>query len=45
MIDGDEDDDTELIDYLEAMDRALAVHGAGHTVVARALGATGSYWR
>jgi hypothetical protein len=34
-----EDDDAELTDYLEAMDRALAVHEAGHTVVARALGA------
>ncbi|QQN63005.1 hypothetical protein JIR23_26235 [Bradyrhizobium diazoefficiens] len=39
MIEGDEDDDTELIDYLEAMDLALTVHEAGHTVVARALGA------
>jgi hypothetical protein len=34
-----EDDDAELIDYLEAMDRGLAVHEAGHTVVAGALGA------
>jgi hypothetical protein len=36
----DDDDDVELMhNWLEAMDRALAVHEAGHTVVARALGA------
>jgi hypothetical protein len=34
-----DEDELELINYLEAMDRALAVHEAGHTVVARALGA------
>jgi hypothetical protein len=34
------DDDVEPIrNFLDAQDRALAVHEAGHTVVARALGA------
>jgi hypothetical protein len=28
-----EDDDLDLTNYLEAMDRALAVHEAGHAVV------------
>jgi hypothetical protein len=35
----DLDDEADLHDWFEAMDRALAVHEAGHTVVARALGA------
>lgn len=36
----DDDDDVELIEaYLDARDRALVVHEAGHAVVARALGA------
>jgi hypothetical protein len=35
----DPDGDADLHGWLEAMDRALAVHEAGHTVVARALGA------
>jgi hypothetical protein len=34
-----DDDDLDLTDYLEAMDRALAVHEAGHAIVAWALGA------
>lgn len=32
-----EDDETDIHNHLEAQDRALAVHEAGHTVVARAL--------
>jgi hypothetical protein len=36
----EEDDDAEFwFNYLEAMDRALAVHEAGHAVVAHGLGA------
>lgn len=35
----EDDEDREIYDWLEAMDRALAAHEAGHTVVARALGA------
>ncbi|WP_068016341.1 hypothetical protein [Rhodoplanes sp. Z2-YC6860] len=35
----DEDELDETADRCDAMDRALAVHEAGHTVVARALGA------
>jgi hypothetical protein len=34
-----DDDDLDLTDYLEAMDRALAVHEAGDAIVAWALGA------
>jgi hypothetical protein len=34
-----EDDDLDVTNYLEAMDRALAVHEAGHAIVAWALGA------
>jgi hypothetical protein len=34
-----EDDDLDLTDYPEAMDRALAFHEAGHAIVAWALGA------
>jgi hypothetical protein len=34
-----EDDYLDLTGYLEAMDRALAVHEAGHAIVAWALGA------
>jgi hypothetical protein len=34
-----EDDDLDLTNYVEAMDRALAVHEAGHAIVAWALGA------
>jgi hypothetical protein len=35
----EEDDDASLIEkYLDAQDHALAVHEAGHTVAARALG-------
>jgi hypothetical protein len=34
-----DEDDADLHNWLEAMDRALAVHEAGHTVVALALGA------
>ncbi len=34
-----EDDDLDLTDNPEAMDRALAVHEAGHAIVAWALGA------
>jgi len=34
-----EDDEADLHNWPEAMDRALAVHEAGHTAVARALGA------
>jgi hypothetical protein len=32
-----DDEETDLSNFLEAMDRALAVHEAGHAVVARAL--------
>jgi len=35
----EDDDDADVINFLEAMDRALAVHEAGHAVVARGLGA------
>jgi hypothetical protein len=34
----EDDDDEEIRNFLEAQDHALAVHEAGHTVVARALG-------
>jgi hypothetical protein len=35
----EDDDEADLHNWIEDMDRALAVHEAGHTVVARALGA------
>jgi hypothetical protein len=35
----EDEDDADLHNWLEAMDRALAVQEAGHTVVALALGA------
>ena len=35
----EDDDEADLHNELEAMDRALAVHEAGHSVVAQALGA------
>jgi hypothetical protein len=34
----DDDDEADLHNFLHAQDHALAVHEAGHTVVARALG-------
>lgn len=34
-----EDDDADAINWIDAIDRELAIHEAGHTVVARALGA------
>ncbi len=34
-----EEDEADLLNWLDAMDRALAVHEAGHTVVAQALSA------
>jgi hypothetical protein len=41
MIDDDDDDDdnAELVEYFYAQNRALAIHEAGHAVVAHALGA------
>jgi hypothetical protein len=35
----DDDDDEDIRNFLDAMDRALAVHEAGHAVVAHGLGA------
>jgi hypothetical protein len=35
----DDDDEVDVRNYLDAQDRAVAVHEAGHAVVARALGA------
>jgi hypothetical protein len=39
MTDDDDDEDEEIRNFLEARERALAFHEAGHTVVAYALGA------
>ena len=35
----DDDIDTDVTEFIEAMDRALTVHEAGHAVVAHKLGA------